>query len=173
MTMFDELTGVTGRVLDAAGSGVVRIGRAEGRGAGVVLGTGLVVTSAHNLRGEETTVTFADGRAVTATVKGVDPDGDLAVLSLDTGDATALSWADAAPTAPGAPVFALGLPTGGGGVRVTFGTISSVGRSFRGPRWPPHHRRGRAHRSARPRFVGWPVGGHRRAPGRHQHPPAR
>jgi serine protease Do len=134
MTILDELTGVTGRVLDAAGSGVVRIGRAEGRGAGIVLGPGLVVTSAHNLRGEETTVTFADGRAVTATVKGVDPDGDLAVLSLDTADATPVNWADAAPTTPGAPVFALGLPTGGGGVRVTFGTISSVGRSFRGPR---------------------------------------
>jgi len=42
--------------------------------------------------------------------------------------------APALAAALGAPVLALALPAGGGGVRVTFGTISSVGRSFRGPR---------------------------------------
>ena len=31
-------------------------------------------------------------------------------------------------------MFALALPAGGGGVRVTFGTVSSLGRNFRGPR---------------------------------------
>jgi serine protease Do len=128
----DELTAATGRVVTAAGGAVVRIGRAEGRGAGVVVGPGSVVTSAHNLRGEEVTVAFSDGRTVTGTVKGVDSDGDLAVVAVDTGDVAPISWSDAAP-ALGAPVLALALP-GGGGVRVTFGTISSVGRSFRGPR---------------------------------------
>src|SRR5579864_4968043 len=131
MSLLDELTGATGRVLAAAGGGVVRIGRAEGRGAGIVVGPGVVVTSAHNLRGEETTVTFADGRSVTATVKGVDSDGDVAVLAADTGDVTPIAWAEAAPASPGAPVFALALPAGGSGVRITFGTVSSVGRSFR------------------------------------------
>src|SRR5438105_2615522 len=123
MSLMDELTAATGRVVTAAGGAVVRIGRAEGRGAGVVVGPGSVVTSAHNLRGEEVTVAFSDGRTVTGTVKGVDSDGDLAVVAVDTGDVAPISWSDAAP-ALGAPVLALALP-GGGGVRVTFGTISS------------------------------------------------
>jgi serine protease Do len=133
MSLLDELTAATARVLTAAGGAVVRIGRAEGRGAGIVVAPGSVVTSAHNLRGEEVTVTFSDGRAVTGTVKGVDSDGDLAVIAVDTGNVAPISWSDTAP-ALGAPVLALALPAGGGGVRVTFGTISSVGRSFRGPR---------------------------------------
>jgi serine protease Do len=134
MSLVDELTELTGRVLAAAGPAVVRIGRAEGRGAGLVIGAGAVLTSAHNLRGDETTVTFADGRSLTGTVKGVDADGDLAVLAVDTGNATPIGWADATPVAPGTPVFALALPIGGGGARITFGTVSAVGRSFRGPR---------------------------------------
>jgi serine protease Do len=137
MSLLEELTEATGRVLAAAGGGVVRIGRAEGRGAGLVVSPGVVVTSAHNLRGEEVTVTFADGRSVTAAVKGVDADGDLAVLTADTGNVTPIPWAEAAGATgipQGAPVFALALPAGGGGVRVTFGTVSALGRSFRGPR---------------------------------------
>jgi serine protease Do len=133
MPFLDELTAATDRVVAAAGGAVVRIGRAEGRGAGIVFAPGSVVTSAHNLRGEEVTVTFGDGRTVTGTVKGVDSDGDLAVVAADTGAVAPLGWADAVP-ALGAPVLALALPAGGGGVRVTFGTVSSVGRRFRGPR---------------------------------------
>jgi len=148
MSLLEELTAAIGRILDTAGSAVVRIGRAEGRGAGVIIATGVVLTSAHNLRGEETTVTFADGRSVTATVKGVDADGDLAVLAVDTGTATPIRWAEAeggvsgdlegvsgdVGPAHGAPVFALALPPGSNGVRVTFGTVSALGRNFRGPR---------------------------------------
>ncbi len=134
MSIFNELTEVTGRILAGSGPAVVRVGRAEGRGAGVVVAPGAVLTSAHNLRGEETTVTFADGRSVTATVKGVDADGDLAVLTAETGDVTPIGWADATEVAPGAAVFALALPVGGGGGRITFGTVSAVGRTFRGPR---------------------------------------
>jgi len=136
MPLLDELTTATGQVLEAAGSAVVRIGRAEGRGAGVVIGPGAVVTSAHNLRGEETTVTFPDGRSLVAAAKGVDSDGDLAVLTVDTAGAVPITWADGgdATLAPGTPVFALALPSGGGGVRVTFGSVSCVGRHFRGPR---------------------------------------
>jgi serine protease Do len=132
MSLLDEITGATTRVRDAAGGAVVRVGRAEGRGAGIVIAPGSVLTSAHNLRGEEVSVTFGDGRMVTGTVKGVDGDGDLAVIAVDTGDATPIGWAETVP-ALGAPVLALALPAGGG-VRITFGTISSVGRSFRGPR---------------------------------------
>lgn len=101
-----------------------------GRGAGVVVGPGLVVTNAHNLRGTSVTVTFADGRQETGTVAGADIDGDLAVVEVPTGDIAPLEWADG-PAEVGTPVFAVGgSPVG---ARVTFGLVSAVGQTFRGP----------------------------------------
>ena len=120
---------VTERVAPA----VVRIGRGGGRGAGVVVADGLVVTNAHNLRGSQVTVTFADGRTAEGNVAGHDIDGDLAVIDVDTGGAPALPWATGASAGIGTPVFALANP-GGRGLRVTFGFVSGVERAFRGPR---------------------------------------
>ena len=121
-------TEVAGRV----GAVVVRIGRGGGRGAGVVVRDGLVLTNAHNLRGPEVTVTFADGRRETGRAAGVDVDGDLAVVRVDTGAAAPLELAPAAAR-PGAAVFAV-TGAAGGGPRVSFGLVSSVGQAFRGPR---------------------------------------
>lgn len=101
-----------------------------GRGAGVVVGSGLVVTNAHNLRGSKVTVTFADGRQETGTVAGADLDGDLAVIQVPTGDIEPLEWADTAAEV-GTPVFAVGGSPFG--PRVTFGLVSAVGQAFRGP----------------------------------------
>ena len=67
-TIVEELEGTLRGVAERVGPSVVRIGRGWGRGTGVVLADGLVLTNAHNLRGEETTVAFADGRSATATV---------------------------------------------------------------------------------------------------------
>src|ERR1700722_11664174 len=50
-----------------------------------------------------------------------------------TGGVPALPWADGAPAEVGTPVFALSNP-GGRGLRVTFGFVSGVERTFRGPR---------------------------------------
>jgi serine protease Do len=77
-------------------------------------------------------VTFADGRSVQGAVAAVDPDGDLVVLGVDTGDAPSLPWASE-QSEPGDVVFAVGR-TGDGGDRVTFGMVSGAERSFRGPR---------------------------------------
>jgi len=113
---------------------VVRIGRGGGRGAGIVIGTGLVLTNSHNLRGEETLVSFSDGRTATGTVKGVDSDGDLAVLTVDTADTPAVSWDPGTVSiSVGTPVFAVANPAGRG-LRVTFGLVSAVGQAFPGPR---------------------------------------
>jgi serine protease Do len=105
-------------------------GGAFGRGAGVVVGPGLVVTNAHNLRGAEVTVTFADGRQETGTVAGADIDGDLAVIQVPTGDIEPLEWADT-PAEVGTPVFTVGGSPFG--ARITFGLVSAVGQAFRGP----------------------------------------
>ena len=119
-------------VANTAGPSVVRIGQHGGRGCGVVIGDGLVLTNAHNLRDGTTQVTFADGRAVQAAAAGVDVDGDIAVLSVDTAGAPTIQWADAAPVA-GDLAFALTQPARGG-TRITFGMVSGVERAFRGPR---------------------------------------
>ena len=130
MTALEELSGAIRAVNDAAGSAVVGIGRGI-RGSGVVVADGRVLTNAHNLRGDEVTVTFRDGRSTRGTVRGVDPDGDLAVVDVDTAGATALAWSDGEP-AIGDLVFGLAA-TGAGPARVTAGFVSSVERTFRGP----------------------------------------
>ncbi len=132
MTIFDEIQASIAGLAESAGSSVVGIGQRWGAGSGIVLGEGRVLTNAHNIRGGQVTVTFADGRTAEGNVAGHDYDGDLAVIEADTGQAAALAWATAAP-AVGMPVFALANP-GGRGLRVTFGFVSGIDRTFRGPR---------------------------------------
>jgi serine protease Do len=119
-------------VADRIGRSVVRIGGIGRGGAGFVISTGLIATNAHNLRGDATRVTFADGRQADARVHGVDVDADLAVLAADTADAPPIAWAET-PIEIGTPVYGVAL-SGQGGLRVTVGWVSSVARAFRGPR---------------------------------------
>ncbi|MBD0283599.1 MAG: serine protease [Thermoleophilaceae bacterium] len=121
------------RAAARVGPSVVGLGHGWGVGSGVVIADGQVLTSAHNVRRDEVTVTFADGRQAAGEVAGVDRDLDLAVLSGDTGDAPAVAWdSDGAPGI-GTPVIALADP-GGRGLRATLGFVSAEARSFRGPR---------------------------------------
>jgi serine protease Do len=133
MTILDEIQASIVRLADGAGPSVVGIGQRWGVGSGVVLSPGRVLTNAHNVRGDQVTVTFADGRTAEGNVTGHDIDGDLAVIEVDTGEAPALAWATGTAAGVGAPVFALANP-GGRGLRVTLGFVSGVDRSFRGPR---------------------------------------
>lgn len=116
-------------VADRVGPAVVGVGRG---GSGFVVGEGLVATNAHNLHDEPVVVTFADGRRAEGRATGIDVDGDLAVIGVDTGGVAPLAWA-AAPARLGDVVVAL-ANGGGRGLRVTVGTVSSVRRAFRGPR---------------------------------------
>ena len=79
------------RVADQVSNAVVGIGQRWGVGSGVVLGNDQVLTNAHNVRGEEVDVTFHDGRIATGRIAGVDVDGDIAVISVETGDLTGWS----------------------------------------------------------------------------------
>ena len=132
MTIFDEIQASIARLAQDAGASVTGIGQRWGVGSGVVLGAGRVLTNAHNVRGSQVTVTFADGRTAEGNVAGHDIDGDLAVIEADTGQTPALPWATGAPPI-GTAVFALANP-GGRGLRVTFGFVSGIDRTFRGPR---------------------------------------
>jgi len=133
MAVLEEVTGSVRAVVDRVGPAVVGLGRGWGRGSGVVVAPGRVVTNAHNLRGDDVSVTFADGRVETGEVVGVDRDGDLAVIAVDTGDAEPVEIAGDASLATGSVVFALANP-GGRGLRATLGLVSTTERSFRGPR---------------------------------------
>jgi serine protease Do len=115
------------------GPAVVGLGRGWGRGSGVVIAPGQVLTVAHVLRGDQVAVTFLDGRTADGRVAGSDPDLDVAVIAVDTGDAAPVSWEPGEAPPAGTAVFALANP-GGRGLRTTFGLVSATGRAFRGPR---------------------------------------
>jgi serine protease Do len=131
MTAIQELQASITAVAEKAGPSIVGIGSRQ-RGSGVVLGEGRVLTNAHNIRGDEVTVTFADGRSTRGQLAGIDVDGDLAVINVETGTAKGLDWADGSAVDVGSVVF-VAAATSGGGSRVTFGTVSAIARAFRGP----------------------------------------
>jgi S1-C subfamily serine protease len=133
MGPIEELGSAIGAVAAKAGPSTVGVGNRWRGGSGIVLDSGKVLTNAHNLHGDEIHVYFSDGREAEGKVLGADGDGDLAVIGVDTKDAPTLEWGDGSALSIGSPVIALGNPSGGG-LRVTAGFVSGVGRAFRGPR---------------------------------------
>ena len=127
----DALSESARAAADQVAPSVVRIGRDGGRGCGIVVADGLVVTNAHNLRDRTTSVTFADGRQAQAEVAGLDVDGDVAVLKVDTAGTAAAPVGGSVET--GDVVFAVARAAAGG-PRVSFGLVSGTQRAFRGPR---------------------------------------
>lgn len=132
MPVLEEVRAVITDVATTVGPAVVGIGQGWGLGSGVVIDDGLVLTNAHNVRGGGVSITFHDGRVADGHVRGADVDGDLAVVAVDTGGVTPVEWASE-PAEVGTAVLGVANP-GGRGLRVTLGTVSSVGQSFRGPR---------------------------------------
>ena len=88
-----------------------------GSGSGVVVdGRGLVLTNFHVIDGaDEIEVRWSDGVTVAARILGLDPVGDLALLSAPRPSgppAPAAELGSAADLTPGAPVLAVGNPFG-------------------------------------------------------------
>ncbi len=133
MTLLDELETTVQGVVARQGPAVVGLGRGWGVGSGVVIDRGRVLTNAHNLRRDEVTITFHDGRREPGRVAAADPDLDVAVIEVDTGEIEAVLWTAGDPPPIGRAVVALGNP-GGRGLRATPGFVSAASRSFRGPR---------------------------------------
>ncbi|MCA1834145.1 MAG: S1C family serine protease [Actinomycetota bacterium] len=132
MSVLEEIEQAIKSLRGGPGASVVGVGQQWGVGSGVVVAKGHVLTNAHNVRHEAVEVTFADGRTAEGRVAGIDVDGDIAVLSVETADVPAVAWAGAHPEI-GDAVFAISNP-GGRGVRVSFGFVSGTERRFRGPR---------------------------------------
>jgi serine protease Do len=132
--VLEEIGATVSTVVEQAGPAVVGLGRGWGVGSGVVIEPGLVLTNAHNLRSDEVTITFGDGRRADGRVAGSDEDLDIAVIAVDTGDVDPVRWPEEGePPAIGRPIVALANP-GGRGLRATVGFVSAMSRSFRGPR---------------------------------------
>jgi serine protease Do len=129
-----ELESAIQAVADRIGPAVVglRDGR-WGGGSGTVIAPRHVLTNAHNLRHEEVTVAFSDGRTEAGRVLGSDQDADLALVEVDTGKVEPITWPRNGTPGVGRAVLAASNP-GGRGLHIAPGFVSSVSASFRGPR---------------------------------------
>jgi putative serine protease PepD len=109
---------------------VVQIRSARGLGSGIVFDTGgHVVTNAHVVAGSRTfRVTTADGSTHNATLRGVFPQGDLAVVEVSGARLRPATFGDSARVRTGEYALAIGNPLG---LRssVTQGIVSSTSRT--------------------------------------------
>ena len=131
-SILSQLSDAARSVAASSGSSVVRVAGGWRPASGVVVADGVVITNAHNVRADEVLVTYADGRTAEGTVAGVDVDGDLAVIHVDTAGITPLAYAPDDAVAVGDAVFAVAATLDG--ARVTLGFVSGAARAFRGPR---------------------------------------
>jgi S1-C subfamily serine protease len=105
-------------------------------GTGVVIvDKGIILTNLHVVLGaKRLKVVFADGLESNATIIGVQPEHDLAVLQAETipDDLFAATMRSTADLAVGDRVFAVGFPFGIG-PSLTAGVVSGLRREFRSP----------------------------------------
>src|SRR5260370_24911513 len=112
---------------------VVYLKGLEGSGSGFfVTGTGLIVTNAHLVRGEETLHTIlSTGRELEAKILYIDADLDIALAKVAAtpgeSELPHLTLADASSVRQGENVLAIGNPADGMLFTVTKGIVSAVG----------------------------------------------
>jgi len=102
---------------------------------GVIVDKGIILTNLHVVNGaKRVQIVFADGLESDATITGVRPEHDLAVLQAQTipDDLFAATMRSTADLALGDQVFAVGFPFGIG-PSVTAGVVSGLRREFRSP----------------------------------------
>ncbi|MEO7297837.1 MAG: trypsin-like peptidase domain-containing protein [Verrucomicrobiota bacterium] len=105
--------------------------RSTGRGSGIVVTEdGYILTNNHVVEDAETiTVRFKDSRTFKATVKGLDPQSDLAVIKIDAKGLVPAKMGDSSATRVGEFAIAVGAPFLWE-YSVTIGHISGKGRSI-------------------------------------------
>lgn len=108
----------------------------QGVGTGVVIvDKGVILTNLHVVSGSDhVKVTFFDGSESDASITGVQPENDLAVLQASKipDDLLAATMRSTGDLAPGDKVVAVGFPFGIG-PSASGGIISGLNRSFRSP----------------------------------------
>jgi len=103
-----------------------------GSGSGFIISTdGFIVTNNHVIENaRDIKVALADGRTVSAELKGTDPSTDIAVLKIYETGLKALSFANSEALQPGQIAIAIGNPLGLQHT-VTAGVVSALGRTLR------------------------------------------
>ena len=91
-------------VAEQAGNAVVGIGQRWGVGSGVVLGKESSTDKCPQRTRRRGHRHIPDGHTATGRVVGLDVDGDVAVIGVDTGDLQAIEWATDGVPGIGAPV---------------------------------------------------------------------
>ncbi len=110
------------------------IQRSVGTGV-VIVDKGIILTNLHVVQGAKIIkITFADGLETTASVIGVQPENDLAVLQAHKipDDMIAATMRSTADLRPGDQVMAVGFPFGIG-PSASAGVVSGLKRNFRSP----------------------------------------
>jgi len=105
--------------------------KTQSLGSGVIVDAekGYVLTNNHVIaQADKITVTLTDGRNFEAKVIGTDPESDVAVIQIPSGNLVALPTADSSKLRVGDFVVAIGNPFGLGQT-VTSGIVSAMGRS--------------------------------------------
>ena len=143
----NTLPSAAAKAYEAVRPSIVRVRRLEldkdggediekGVGTGVVIvDKGIILTNLHVvLNAKRVQVVFADGLESNATITGMRPEHDLAVLQAQTipDDLFAATMRSTADLAPGDHVFAVGFPFGIG-PSVTAGVVSGLRREFSSP----------------------------------------
>ena len=107
--------------------------RTTSLGSGVIVAPeGYVLTNHHVVDGaDDIELVLADGRELHATVRGVDPESDLAVLKVDGDHLPAITFGSMEKLQVGDVVLAIGNPFGFGNT-VTLGIVSALGRNHLG-----------------------------------------
>jgi serine protease DegQ len=107
--------------------------RATSLGSGVIVSReGYVLTNNHVIDGaDDIQLVLADGRRLRATVRGSDPESDLAVLKAEGKDLPSITFGSLDNVQVGDAVLALGNPFGFGNT-VTHGIVSALGRNHLG-----------------------------------------
>ena len=107
--------------------------RATSLGSGVIVSPdGYVLTNHHVIEGaDDIEVVLADGRELSARIKGVDPESDLAVLKTEGPDLPTITFGTTDHLQVGDVVLAIGNPFGFGNT-VTLGIVSALGRNHLG-----------------------------------------
>jgi serine protease Do len=101
-----------------------------GQGSGIIIRKdGYILTNGHVVEdAEKIEVRLKDGRRFKATVRGVDPQSDVAVIKIDAKDLPEATLADSSKTRVGEFAIAIGAPFNLD-YSVTFGHVSAKGRS--------------------------------------------
>jgi putative serine protease PepD len=127
----NSVAGVVKAVLPSVVTVLIRTSSTEGNGSGFIISSsGYILTNNHvaaAAAGGSLNVTFSDGTTVPATVKGTDPQADLAVLKVDKTGLTPIKFGDSDKIAVGDPVIAIGAPLDLPNT-VTAGIVSALDR---------------------------------------------